>query len=133
VKSKMCERCEEEERRDGILKSFEDNKQLSCSVEKPTDIKLDLKILADEEYNKWYKSIAAMSKQLKDCILSALSFSEKLQKLYDQLHYYDLKKDKIEISKLIRTIEDYAQMAKVNDSVIEKTAEMIREKTVGAS
>jgi len=129
----MCERCEEEERRDGILKSFEDNKQLSCSVEKPTDIKLDLKILADEEYNKWYKSIAAMSKQLKDCILSALSFSEKLQKLYDQLHYYDLKKDKIEISKLIRTIEDYAQMAKVNDSVIEKTAEMIREKTVGAS
>jgi hypothetical protein len=74
-----------------------------------------------------------MSKQLKDCILSALSFSEKLQKLYDQLHYYDLKKDKIEISKLIRTIEDYAQMAKVNDSVIEKTAEMIREKTVGAS
>lgn len=129
----MCERCEEEERRDGILKSFEDNKQLSCSVEKPTDIKLDLKILADEEYNKWYKSIATMSKQLKDCILSALSFSEKLKQLYDQLHYFDLKKDKIEISKLIRTIEDYAQMAKVNDSVIEKTAEMIREKTVGAS
>lgn len=128
----MCERCEEEERRDGILKSFEDNKQLSCSVEKPTDIKLDLKILADEEYNKWYKSIAALSKQLKDCILSTLSFSEKMQKLYDQLHHYDLKKDKSEIIKLMRMIEDYAQMAKVNDAVIEQTTTMIINKTVGA-
>jgi hypothetical protein len=128
----MCERCEDEERRDGILKSFEDNKQLSCSVEKPTDIKLDLKILADEEYNKWYKSIAALSKQLKDCILSTLSFSEKMQKLYDQLHHYDLKKDKSEIIKLMRMIEDYAQMAKVNDAVIEQTTTMIINKTVGA-
>lgn len=129
----MCERCEEEERRDGILKSFEDNKQLSCPVEKPTDIKLDVKILADIEYNKWYKSIAALSKQLKDCILSTLSFSEKMQKLYDQLHHYDLKKDKSEIIKLMRMIEDYAQMAKVNDAVIEQTTTMIINKTVGAS
>lgn len=129
----MCERCEEEERRDGILKSFEDNKQLSCSVEKPTDIKPDEKTFADEEYKKWYISIVALSKQLKDCILSTLSFSEKMQKLYDQLHHYDLKKDKSEIIKLMRMIEDYAQMAKVNDAVIEQTTTMIINKTVGAS
>jgi len=129
----MCERCEEEERRDGILKSFEDNKQLSCSVEKPTDTKVDEKFLADEDYKHWYKSIATMSKQLKDCILSALSFSEKMKQLYDQLHNYDLKKDKGEIVKLMRMIEDYASMSKVNDAVIEQTTMIILEKTVGAS
>lgn len=130
----MCERCEEEERRDKILQSFEkQSKETSRPIEEPTNIKVDDKFLADEEFNIWYKSIADMSKQLKDCVLSALSFAEKIKQLYDQLPRYDLRKDKNEIVKLIRMIENYAEMAKVNDAVTERTAQMILDKTVGAS
>lgn len=129
----MCERCEDEEQHEKIMESFEEQKNSpSCPLKKQTDSKTE-EIERSEQFKMRYQIIAKMSKQLKECILSSMSYSKQIQELYVQLSKCDLVKDKEEIVKIIRTIEDYAQMMAVNDSVIEKTSQIIVEKTVGAS
>jgi hypothetical protein len=126
----MCERCEEEEQRKKIFDSFKNGpQQNACSLQKK-DAKLQ-ELMKDEQFNAWYQTIAKMSNQLKECILSSISYTEKMKNLYDELIRLDMMTDKKEIINLLTMIKAYANMAQVNDSVIRSTTEILLEKTVG--
>lgn len=125
----MCERCEEEEQRRKVLDSFTGPQQNACFLQKK-DAKLQ-ELMKDEQFNAWYQAIAKMSNQLKECILSSISYTEKMKNLYDELIRLDMMTDKKEIVNLITMIKAYANMAQVNDSVIKSTTEILIEKTVG--
>lgn len=126
----MCERCEEEEQRREVLDSFKNGpQQNACSLQKKDDKLQELS--KNEQFKAWYQAIAKMSNQLKECILSSISYTEKMKNLYDELLRFDMTTDKKEIIKLLTMIKAYANMAQVNDSVIRSTTEILLEKTVG--
>ena len=127
----MCERCEEEEQRNEVLDSFKNgSQQNACSLQKK-DVKLQEPSKDEQFKDAWYQAIAKMSNQLKECILSSISYTEKMKNLYDELLRFDMTTDKKDIVKLLTMIKAYANMAQVNDSVIRSTTEILIEKTVG--
>jgi len=121
----MCEHCEEKNEQEKVLKSFNEN---SCELKKE---KNDENI--NEEFKQWYGTVAKLSKQLKECILSSKSYDSEMVKLFDELKKMDLKKDKKEIVLTLKRISDYANMQQVNINTVKVTVEILMDKIHGNS
>jgi len=119
-----CERCEERGEQETILAGMEElrKKETSCLSSKNVD---------DPQFKEFYDFAKNYSKQLKDCLLSGVSFQERMLKLYDELKGCDMVRDHGKIVRIIREILDIARMQETNASVTKKTAEMLEERMSG--
>jgi hypothetical protein len=127
-----CERCQERDEQEAIMKSFDaqkKNEESSCSCAVKPAEKVDL--TEDPQFRVYYNFVASFSKQLKDCLLSGVSFQERMLKLYDELKCCDMVRDHGKIVRIIREILDIARMQETNASVTKKTAEMLEERMSG--
>lgn len=128
-----CERCQERDEQEAIMKSFDaqkKNEESSCSCAVKPAEKVDL--AEDPQFRAYYDFVASFSKQLKECLLSGISFQERMLKLYYELKHCDLLQDHNKVAEIVREILDISRMQEVNVSVTKKTAEMLDEKLHGS-
>jgi hypothetical protein len=137
----MCERCEEEEKQEQILKS---QKSLGCSkcsgcAIKPKIINLNeetenakeiLEELGKDVEKRHKELIAGYDKQLVDCLIEISKFQTKMLPMYDE---YMKKGDIEECAKILQQIARYLILTMSSAATAQTTIEMILQKTRGSN
>jgi len=132
----MCERCEDKDRQNTIIKSCQECSSGACQTKKtePEIINLNREVIdpeaeskrMDEEMKKQHiEIINGYDRQLEECLRDIAKFSTKMLIMFEDY----MKKGKTEeMVKLIQSIANYGIMTQTTSTVVITSANMMIEK-----